>query len=94
MKQTIFNGRSEKEKPTAYEMIGNSCYYSLFTPGGEYNAEFEQLLATNIGEKDYIWTIIKFVSYGIICGKRLERKRRNRHAALNAEQPQSAASSV
>lgn len=89
-----FNGRSETETPEVYKMIQGSSYYSLFAPGGEYNTEFEQLLDTTKGETDLLWLIIKFTSFGVICGKRQERKRRNRHAALNAEQPQSAASSV
>lgn len=89
-----FNGRSETETPEVYKMIQESSYYSLFAPGGEYNTEFEQLLDTTKGETDLLWLIIKFTSFGVICGKRQERKRRNRHAALNAEQPQSAASSV
>lgn len=68
--------RDSNIKENAMEMIGHSNYWHYALSNGEFGKGFGEVLEAHEGTFNLFDIALDMFIYGLICGKRIERRRR------------------
>ena len=70
-KKTVFL----HDRNSTMRMLGRNSYYTLVSGGGRYRAEYDDILNAYYPEDDFTGLCLDIYAFGVICGKREERRR-------------------